>query len=44
MKKIKYHLDLGSTVDCMKRMTEATKGLGHRDVRGYTRFFSFFDS
>ena len=42
MKKINYHLQLGSTEACTKRTTEATKGIGQRDVKGATKDCLFF--
>ena len=33
MNNIKYHLDLGKST-CTKRTEDATKGIGHRDIKG----------
>ena len=41
MNNIKYHMELGETSDCTKRITEATKGLVQRDIKGATKDFSF---
>ena len=41
MKKIKYHMDLGSMIACMKIMMESTNGLGKRYIKEDTHFFSF---
>ena len=38
----KYHIQLGTTADCTKRMMEATKEIGQRDVKVGTK--DFFDS
>ena len=40
MKSIRYHLELGATAACTKRLMEETKGLGHRDLKVSTRDFS----
>ena len=37
-------MDLGETTDCTKRMTEATKALDHRDLKGATKGCFIFDS
>ena len=39
MKKIKYHLDLGATTSCTKKIMEATKELGQRGIKGDTKDF-----
>ena len=48
MKSIKYHIRLGASTACTKRMTEAENGVGQRDIKGATRdcfiFFSWFSS
>ena len=42
MSNSKYQNQLGSTAVCTKRMTEATKGRGQRDIkRGYRGLLSF---
>ena len=33
----KYHLQIVATPACTKRMTESTKELGQRDIKGDTR-------
>ena len=40
MKNSNFHIKLGATEASTKRMMEATKGLGHRDVKGDTKDFS----
>ena len=41
-KKSKYHMDLGETEACRKRVTEATKGVKSQGIRrGYQGLFSF---
>ena len=46
MNKIKYHLHLGATSECTNIKTEATNGIGHRDMKGDTNdcflFVSWF--
>ena len=44
MKSSRYHLELGATADCTKRLMEETKGLGQRDLKGSMRDFYLFDS
>ena len=48
MKNSDFHLGLGSTAACTKRIMEATNGLGQRDAKGATKdcflFGSFFPS
>ena len=39
MNNIKYHLELGEMSTCTKRMEEATKGVGQRDIKGAVRDF-----
>ena len=34
IKKRKYHLEIGATAACTKRMMETTKALGQRDIKG----------
>ena len=41
-KQRKYHLQLGATASCTKIMTEATKGIGQRYIKGLPRIFSFW--
>ena len=36
MKSRNYHLRLVATTACTKRMTEAAKGVGQRDIKGAT--------
>ena len=43
-KSRKYHLRLGDTESCTKRMTEATKGIGQRDIEGATKDCFIFGS
>ena len=43
MNKIRYHLDIGSKEACANRMTEATRGLGQRDLKGATNDCFIFD-
>ena len=40
----KYHLRLGETAACTKRTTEATNGVGQRDIKGATKDCFLFDS
>ena len=44
MKLIRYHLELGATAACTKRLMEETKGLGQRSVKGSTRNCFLLDS
>ena len=44
IKHIKYHQDLGETADCTKRMTEATKRIGQKSIKGGTEGCLLFDS
>ena len=48
MKNSDFHLELGSTAACTKRIMEATNGFGQRDAKGATKdcflFGSFFSS
>ena len=48
MKNIKYHLHLGATVACTKIITELTKGIDQRGIKGDTKdcflFYSWFSS
>ena len=41
MKHRKYQKELGATVSCTKRMTEATKGIGQKYRKGATKDFLF---
>ena len=34
----KFHLKLGATAVCTKRMMEATKGIGNMDIKGATKY------
>ena len=34
MKLIRYHLELGATASCTKRLMEETKGFGQRALKG----------
>ena len=40
----KYHLQLGETAACTKRMMEATKGIVFRDIKGATKDCFIFES
>ena len=42
--KINYHLDLGETAEYTKRITEATKGLGQRNIKFSTTGCFILDS
>ena len=42
MNNIKYHLDLGSTSACTKKIMEATKGFVQRDVNLSNNDFFLF--
>ena len=44
MKRIKYHMYIGSLSACMKKIMEATKGLGQRDVESTIMDCLIFDS
>ena len=44
MNKIKYHIQIWSTAACTKSIMEATKGIGHRDVKGDTKGSFICDS
>ena len=44
MKSSWYYLELGTTTACTKRLTEETKGLGERALKGSTRDCFLFDS
>ena len=44
MKLTWYHLELGDTAACTKRLTEETKGMGQRTLKGSTRDCLLFDS
>ena len=37
MNKIKYHMEIGTTAACTKKMMEATKGLGQSNIKGDTK-------
>ena len=39
-----YRMQLGATTSCTKRMTEAAKGIGHRDIKGATKDCFLFES
>ena len=39
-----YHMELGATAVCTKIFMEETKGLGHRTLKGSTRYFFLFGS
>ena len=43
-KKRNFHMKLGLTATCKKRMTEATKRLGQRDTEVTTKIFFLYDS
>ena len=43
MKIRKYHLRLGGTSACTKITIEATKGIGHRDIKGATKDLFFLE-
>ena len=43
MNKIRYHLDIGAKEACANSMTEATRGLGQRDLKGATNDCFIFD-
>ena len=43
MKSSRYHLQLGATAACTKRLMEDTKGLGQMAVKGSTRDCLLFD-
>ena len=38
-----YHLQIGATSACTKKMTESTKWLGQSDVKGATKDYFMFD-
>ena len=40
----RYHLELGTTSTCTKRLMEDTKGMGQRVLKGSTRFLTLFVS
>ena len=42
IKSIWYHLELGTTAACTKRLIEETKGLGMRALKGSTRDYFLF--
>ena len=44
MKSTWYHLELGATVACTKRLIEETNGLGQRSLKGSSRDCFLFDS
>ena len=44
MKNSNYQKDLGATADCTKIMTEETKGVGHKSIKGGTKDCFLFDS
>ena len=43
MNQIKYQKELGETSACTKRMTEATKGIGQKSIKGGTKDCFHFD-
>ena len=40
-KKINYQKELGATTSCTKSITEATKGIGKKYIKGATKYFFF---
>ena len=44
IKLIWYHLELGATAACNKRLIEETKGVGMRALKGSTRDYFLFAS
>ena len=44
MNNRKYHLQLGKTEACTKKIMEATKGIGQREIKGANNYCSIFDS
>ena len=38
-KNSKYHIQIGAGEACTNRMTEATKGIDQRDMKGATKIF-----
>ena len=44
MNHSKYHQDIGATAACTKIMTEATKGVGQKSIKGGTKDYFLFDS
>ena len=44
MNSSRYHLELGATAACVKRLMEETKGMGQRSLKGSTRYCFLFDS
>ena len=40
----RYHLELGATAACVKRLMEETKGMGQRSLKGSTKYCFMFDS
>ena len=44
MKSIRYHLDLGATSTCTKRLVDEKKGLGQSALEWSTRDFFVLDS
>ena len=44
MKHSNYQKEIGSTAACTKRMTEVTKGIGQKSIKGWTKDFFLFDS
>ena len=44
MKYIKYQKEFIETAACNKRMTEATKGVGQKSIKGGKKYCFLFDS
>ena len=44
MKHSKYYKELGATAACTKIMMEATKGIGQKSTKGWTKDCFLFDS
>ena len=44
MKHSKYQHELGATAACNKIITEATKGIGQKSIKGGKKDFFLFDS
>ena len=44
MNNSKYHLQLGDTTSCTKRITEEKNYIGQRDVKGNTKDFFIVSS
>ena len=39
----KYQQEIGVTAACAKRMMEATNGIGHKSIKGVTKYWFFFN-